>query len=197
MSLTFDGPTVRALIAERGGIRTKPTSSGRYFAKPLTIDDKVKRLANGLDAAEDGTCWLWMRGIGRGGYGQITMGRQVYRTHRAAYRVAYGDIPNGLCVCHSCDVRRCINPEHLHLGTAADNHQECRDRRRNFPPPHIYGEAHPRSRLTESDVINIREMVNTHGITIAQVARSYGVNWRTIKLIQIGAAWKQLPEVSL
>ena len=74
-------------------------------------------------------CWLW-RGAPSGtmGYGQCydERGRRTY-AHRISWRMAYGNIPIGLCVLHACDVPLCVNPNHLFLGTLADN---CRDRDR-------------------------------------------------------------------
>jgi hypothetical protein len=70
-------------------------------------------------------CLLWQGSLDNGGYGTIQIAGKVIKTHRAAWEAAYGPVPPGLKVCHRCDVRSCIEPTHLWLGTQRENMQDA------------------------------------------------------------------------
>jgi hypothetical protein len=70
------------------------------------------------------SCWLWAGTVLANGYGQFWINDGQALAHRTAYEVYIGEIPDGLLVCHSCDVRNCVNPAHLWVGTQSDNRND-------------------------------------------------------------------------
>jgi hypothetical protein len=82
-------------------------------------------------AGESG-CWLWSGSLGTGGYGLCGHQKRVKRSHRIAWELTHGPIPDGMVVCHRCDNPPCCNPAHLFLGTLADNVRDMVAKGRNW-----------------------------------------------------------------
>jgi len=97
-------------------------SSGPPAANPETFWAKLTRRENG--------CWEWPGRKYPNGYGRIWRGGRDVRTHRYAYLLAKGPIPEGLMILHSCDNRPCCNPDHLRAGTAKENREDAISRGR-------------------------------------------------------------------
>lgn len=85
-----------------------------------------------------GECWLFTGSTGNSGYGKLRIGKSKdVAAHRVSYAAHHGPIPNGMCVLHSCDVRRCVNPAHLGIGTKRDNTQDMVKKGRHFSAPRL------------------------------------------------------------
>ena len=104
---------------------------------------------NKVDKAGD--CWLWQASKTHNGYGQFFAGLEC-RAHRVSWVLHNGPIPEGMLVLHTCDVRHCVNPSHLFLGNGRDNTRDMIKKGRM-----CVGSRHKRAKLTEKDVIHIRE----------------------------------------
>lgn len=146
------------------------------------------------------SCWLWTASLSvRGGYGQFVIRRNnrniLLKSHRVAFVLAHGDIPDGLGVLHNCpggDNPRCVNPAHLWVGTCAENNLDAwRKGRLPLPQNAPVGEAHHDAKLTVAQVIEIRTRV-ANGTPQVVLANELGVTKTVICRIVAGRSWKHV-----
>jgi len=103
----------------------------RYIGdKGLSLLD---RLLNKIIINQHTNCWEWQGSTNNIGYGFIRDGRNMRTAHRVSYEEHVGVIPKGMCVCHTCDNTKCINPNHLWLGTRKQNTIDMLNKGRHRP----------------------------------------------------------------
>lgn len=136
-------------------------------------------------------CWLWTIDIGTGGYGHVTINSKRISAHRFSWEFHNGPIPEGLWVLHKCDVRNCVNPDHLWLGTRMDNIQDAVKKGRNRG---CRGEKNWRAKLTKFKVLKIRALNKPykHGFGRICLARKFGVAPSTIWAILKRKNWDHI-----
>jgi predicted XRE-type DNA-binding protein len=151
----------------------------------------VSRFNKGIRELDSG-CWvcdgaeLLSSGYTRLTINQKPFGRYRISTHRLSYQINRGSIPASLCVCHSCDNPACCNPEHLFLGTHADNARDRETKRRGQ-----YGEEHPNAKLTDDEVRDIHRKAAS-GLRQSEIAEKYGLTQAAVSAIVTGKLWAHL-----
>ena len=140
-------------------------------------------------------CWEWLGHVGkRDGYCQMRINGKMRGAHKVSYLLYKEDtIPEGLLVCHKCDNRKCVNPDHLFLGTYKDNMQDAvrkgRMSWRGKERPELRrGEAHPSSKLSKKEVLEIRPSSEMG----KDLAVKYGVSTNTISRIKSKKIWRHV-----
>jgi hypothetical protein len=138
-------------------------------------------------------CWLWTGSRGSHGYGQVTIRRRVLTVHRLVWEALFGPIPQGSCVLHRCDVRNCVRPDHLFLGTRGENSADMWSKGRGISPPNFVrrGEEHRSAKLTAGDVRSIRTRAAL-GANRGDLARNFGVTRSLIGQILRRRIWRHL-----
>jgi hypothetical protein len=134
---------------------------------------------------DDRGCWEWAGGL-RNHYGLFRHPLTRY-AHRASWVISFGEIPEGLDVCHHCDNPSCVNPAHLFLGTHQENVTDCVRKGRRAP---THGEFAGRHILTFEQVSSIRDRV-ARGEVQRHLAREYSVSVSTVSAIIKGRLWSK------
>ena len=146
--------------------RQKPTEAAFWLQVERSVD-----------------CWTWTGTCDKDGYGLFTItadGHRYQRAHRYSYWLATQAHPGKLWVLHRCDNPPCVRPDHLFLGTAADNTADMMAKERNR---HATGDRRPGLKLSDGDVAEIRARWTAGGITQTALAREFGVSFQHISEI--------------
>lgn len=149
--------------------------------------EKVKKSDN---------CWEWTASKNQDGYGNFTKAtNRVVKAHRLSWEIHNGPIPKGMCVLHKCDNPPCVNPNHLFLGTKADNNVDMAAKGRHKSQIHpeliLKGEECSWAKLSEANVLEIRKEYSK-GTSVKFLAERFEVKPITIYMILQRKRWRHL-----
>ena len=156
-----------------------------YKYKP-SFDVLMDKFSN--DKEMKNKCWEWHGRLTRSGYGHVFYAGSTKTAHRISYVYFKGEIPNKMNVCHSCDNKKCFNPNHLWLGTTKQNIQDAHNKGLVGT---LKGSKNPMSKLKEHQIIEIRNLISK-GFKNTEIAKIYNVIHQTISLIRNNKIWKHV-----
>lgn len=131
-------------------------------------ESKIGRVENMIATITESGCWIWMGRVKENGYGILSFKNKVHHAHRFSYEAYIGAVPDGLCVLHKCDVRCCVNPDHLFVGTHQDNMDDMVSKKRH------------NHKVTEDMVGSLMVGRERYGKTYQELADEHGVSNSTV-----------------
>lgn len=155
----------------------------------------VEKFWKMVDFGEENECWIWKggtNGSGNGlGHGKLVISRDHGKAkneyaHRISWVLHYGQIPDGMFVCHHCDNPPCVNPKHLFIGTQVDNMKDMASKGRTGKG--AFGERQHSAKLKEKDVVEIKTALRD-GQKMSVLSKRFGVTIQAIHHIKTGRSW--------
>lgn len=148
--------------------------------------DLKTRFLEKIKSKDSNGCMLF-NSIGENGYGKFSIKHKDILAHRTSWIIFKGKIPNKMNVLHKCDVRGCVNPDHLFLGNHSDNMKDMVKKNRS-----LVGELNGSSKLTELEVIKIKSLLKSKELNQTEISKLFGVSPSMISLIYKNKKWKYL-----
>jgi hypothetical protein len=154
------------------------------MARPrIPLSEKIER---NITRIPESGCWIWMSTIEKSGYGRVCSGKKPFYAHRVSYEQKHGPIPNGMMALHHCDVKCCVNPDHIFVGTQQDNMTDKVRKNRQAK-----GINHGNAKLTEDQVREIKSSSETS----IKLSAKFNYSASMIRAIKNGYIWKHLEKV--
>ena len=155
----------------------------------MKLKDINTRFWNKVNKHRKNDCWEFLGCKSSNGYGGFQVDGKLKLAHRISYQLTFGEIPKGKLVCHTCDNRMCVNPNHLFIGDYFINNRDCQDKGRHHT---LYGENNGRSKLTNQQVLEIVYLYKNGNFTQRKLSRKFGVGVTAICDILNGNKWNQV-----
>lgn len=165
------------------------------MGRPIRRRPVMEKFWDNVCPEPNSGCWLWMgqwKGPGRRNfYGRFMLTRDIQLTaHRVSWMLHHGPIPDGLHVLHKCDVPPCVNPDHLFLGTNAENAADRARKGRSVTIPRP-GVKHHNAKITDNDVREIRHLA-ADGMKNTTIAKRFGLGGAQVSRIVTRKRWKHV-----
>jgi hypothetical protein len=175
-----------------GRIRTDRSDHRRFCSRQCSFafhQPTPEKFWANVSVRSDDECWPWIGTTFYEGYGRTVYDGRVQGTHRIAWKLTNGPIPNGALVCHKCDNPPCCNPKHLFLGDDNANAQDKTIKGRNGVPK---GTAHGMAQLTDEIVRAIRRLHATKKYTQRRIALMFNTTQANVALIVAHKTWRHV-----
>lgn len=140
-----------------------------------------------VEGRTESECWKWSGCLDQHGYGKVGTSEKRFQANRFSWKIHFGEIPDGMFVCHRCDNPECTNPKHLFLGTPYDNQADSVAKRRQ-----AFGERSGKNKITEDDVKLLRSMRDA-GVKLQHLAMFFPLKEAQISSIAHRKSWKSVP----
>lgn len=151
----------------------------------LYADDRYRILKN-ISVNKATGCWEWQNSTHEFGYGMVYDGTKAVLAHRLAYTLFVGPIPDGMCVCHKCDNPPCCNPDHLFLGTKADNQSDMARKGRGAS-----GERNGGTHRKRWEINEMRAVYATGLFSQAILSDAYGMSPSSVSRVLNNVVWSK------
>jgi hypothetical protein len=153
----------------------------------------IDRFMNKVVIVAESGCWIWTGSVGKARYGTFNAGDNKTRAaHRWSYENFIGEIPDGFSVCHQCDIRECVNPNHLFVGTHLENMTDAKNKKRMKGGNGKVGCDQHLSKLADNDVRIIRSAYTGAYGDLAKLGKRFGVSSSTILNVVKGKTWRHV-----
>ena len=139
-----------------------------------------------IDKSNPDACWVWTANTIKDGYGHVRENGKMKLAHQIAWERVYGEIPENIKVCHSCDNPPCVNPKHLFLGTQKQNMEDMSRKGRHHD---VAGYKHSRRKLSGDDIIAIRSIARGNNVFKKEIGQIFGISITHVTRIVNRESW--------
>lgn len=170
----------------------RPVRQKKFLWENATPEEGIERIKKSLYSnikKNENGCWEWTGNLYPNGYAKmgITINGSRLLGHRASWIIHNGAIPSDKLILHRCDIRQCVAPEHLFLGSQSENSRDMHAKRRG-----MLGDTHVNSKINAIQAREIKILLRDKQLSHGQIAEKYNVSRANISQINLGKNWKHI-----